>query len=95
MFNRIEGDTVVLSQGGLYKMSDLYEWDGGLFAKVGSGYARLRENGTTSKDGVRIEHMETERDLFKDRFGRLATKQGDGYLPVTLQDNGKLLLASN
>jgi len=85
-FKPLNGDTVILVQHGLYRQADLYEWDGKLFAKLGSGYVRLRMNGTTSKDGVLMEHMEIETPLFTDKFGRLTITQHDGYKPFQIED---------
>ena len=84
MFKKLEGDTAMLRQGGVYRPCELYSWNGGLFAKMGSGYIRLRQDGTTTKDGVSLEHMEIEGDLFADKFGRLATERREGYTALTL-----------
>lgn len=91
MFNKLEGDAVILQQNGVFKEADLYEWSGGLYAKASGGFVRLKADGTTTKSGVRIEHMETDRHLFRDRFNRLATRN-KGNKPVSLGDDGKLLL---
>jgi hypothetical protein len=90
MFKKLEGDTAMLVQGGVYKTTDLYEWAGKLFAKAAGGYIRLRKDGTTSKDGVRLEHMEIETPLFSDKFGRLATVNAGGYTPVAVTPEGRL-----
>lgn len=89
LFNKLEGDTVMLLQSGVYKPSELYEWGGALFAKAAGGYVRLRVNGTTSKDGVSLQHMETDKSLFSDKFGRL-TLEKSGNKPIALGGDGKL-----
>ena len=60
MFKKIEGDQAMISQGGVYKPVDLYEYRGQLFIKDGSGYQRLKANGSTSKDGVNLIEIHTE-----------------------------------
>lgn len=75
-FKEITGETVVLSHGGVFRQADLYEWDGKLFAKHGTGYVRLKENGSTSKDGVNIEMLYFDGELRKDKFGRLRVTGG-------------------
>jgi len=75
MFNKLEGDTAVLCQSGVFKMVDLYEWSGKLFAQLGAGFIRLRLNGTTTKAGVSFVHLELTSKLYSDRFGRLITKE--------------------
>lgn len=94
MFDKLEGDTAMLVQGGVYKTTELYVWAGKLFAKAAGGYIRLRTNGTTSKDGVRLEHMEIEQPLFSDKFGRLATVDGDGFKPVAVTSEGILQIVN-
>lgn len=79
MFKKLEGDTVMLRQGGIYKPVDLYEWNGGLYAQLGGGYIRLRKDGTTTKAGVDFVHMEVEAVIYADKFGRLATSHKEGY----------------
>ena len=79
MFKKLEGDQVMLSIKGVYKVCDLYEWDGKLFASVSGGFVRLRANGTTTKLDLDIVHMEHEGDLYGDSFGRLCTVSKEGY----------------
>lgn len=76
MFKKLEGDTVILLQGGVYKPSEMFAWGGKLFARASGGYVRLRSDGTTSKDGVRFEHMEYDGKLYEDKFGRLTIDYG-------------------
>ncbi|MEM9043505.1 MAG: hypothetical protein AAGC81_02335 [Pseudomonadota bacterium] len=92
MFNKLEGDTCIVRHNGVYRPADLYVWDGKLFAKIGSGYVRLRANGTTTKDGTFLEHMEIEEPLFADKFGRLAVEPGSGRKEIARTDDGQLLI---
>ena len=89
-FKALEGDTVLIVQGGVWKTADLYELDGALFAKFGSGFVRLRYNGTTSKDGVNFHDMATDRQLFQDAHGRLAVVEGSNRKPATLENKSDL-----
>ena len=91
-FRKLEGDTAVLVHGGVYKSTSLFEWDGKLFAQFSGGYVRIRQDGSTTKDGVRIEHMEIDLPLFADRFGRLTLRNGDGHTAVSVTDDGTLLI---
>lgn len=75
-FKHLEGETVILVQNGVYRQADLYEWKGGLFAKSSGGFVRLKENGSTSKDGINIDTLIFDGELQRDRFGRLAVKGG-------------------
>lgn len=97
MFKKIEGDQAMISQGGVYKPVDLYEYRGQLFIKDGSGYQRLKANGSTSKDGVNLIEIHTEAPLWSDQFGRLCTEAGKNRKKVELappesDSNGPLLL---
>lgn len=91
-FKLLDGETAILQQGGVFKQADLYEWDGKLFAKHGGGFIRLKENGSTSKDGINIEMLMLDKILYKDRFGRLCV-EGKGVKPLT--DDKVLRLTSS
>lgn len=93
MFKKLEGDTALLRQGGVYKPAELYTFNGGLFAKTAGGYVRLRANGTTSRDGIAVEHMEYEGELYSDRFGRLTVQDGPGYQRLAVIPGETLKLA--
>lgn len=92
MFKKLEGDSCIVRHKGVYRPADLYEFDGKLFAKVGAGYIRLRANGTTTKDGTMLEHMEFEGGLFQDKFGRLCTQPGEDRKEIAAQPDGQLLI---
>lgn len=87
-FKQLTGETVILQSGGVFKQADSYEWDGKLFAKHSGGFIRLKENGSTSKDGVNIEMLCLDAPLRKDRFGRLYVSGGD----VMVTDDRRLKL---
>ena len=70
-FKPMPGETVVLVQNGTYKQADVFEWNGRVFAKFGAGFIRLRRDGSTSKDGVRVEYFYTESDIYRDALGNL------------------------
>lgn len=96
MFNKLEGDSVLLRYRGAYRPCDLYTFQGGIFAKNGSSYIRLRADGTTSQDGVFFVYLEYEGPLFKDRFGRLSHCLKDGYSALFIQtsEDKQLLVAA-
>ncbi|MEX0302865.1 MAG: hypothetical protein AB3N24_10610 [Leisingera sp.] len=75
LFKELEGDVAIVVAGGVYKQVKLFTRNGFLFAGVSGGYVRLKADGTTSKDKMRLEHVETEVRLHKDRLGRLGTDQ--------------------
>lgn len=84
MFKKMNGDQALLVAKGTFKEADLFEFQGGLFAKHGSGYVRLKANGSTSKPGVDFCHLETEAELWSDPFGRISVTNRDGYKPLSL-----------
>lgn len=71
MFKEIVGDSVLLRHNGTFRVSPLYTYRGGVYAKFGAGYVRLRVDNTTSKDGVFVEFVESDKIVSHDRFGRL------------------------
>lgn len=73
LFAKLEGDSVVLVSGGVYKVADLYARNGYLFAAHAGGYVRLYANGSTSKDKCGIDTVLTERPLYADQFGRVCS----------------------
>ena len=77
-FAILEGDHAILAEKGVYRQCDLYTHNGQLFAKIGGGFVRLNEDGSSSKPHVRLEELATEAPLYRDRFGRLALAPGEG-----------------
>lgn len=72
MFNDSEADSVTIRKNGAYRevplARDLY---GRLYAKLGTTYAQLRSDGSTSVSGVMVVHMATDKDVGVASFGRL------------------------
>lgn len=89
-FSKLEGDTCILQEKGVFKPCELWVWDGKLFAKLSGGFIRIRADGSTSRLGVQLEHMEFEGPLFADKFGRLTTQDGEGYRPLEVTQEGTL-----
>ena len=89
MFKPLEGDSAVMYQGGVFKPVDLATRNGYLFAKISGGYVRLYADGSTSKDGVKIDSLSTELPLFRDKLGRL----GDASLTGAVGLDAPNLLA--
>jgi hypothetical protein len=76
MFKKLEGDTAILAQKGVFKQVDLYEWRGDLFAKWGGGYIRLTVTGGTSIPDVILLSLATDQPFGSDQFGRLTMRIG-------------------
>lgn len=93
MSKKLEGDTAIIRQGGVFKPADLYEWQGNLFAKAGGGYVRVLANGTTSKDGLEMVHVATDVQLYVGKFDRIAVEAGPGRKKIGLSSDGVLLLS--
>lgn len=87
MFTKLEGDSVLLSSKGVYHPCDLYTFNGALFAKTRGGYVRLRENGTTTKDGTNFTYLEYSGPLYADQFGRLTVVNGPKYKRLVIVNN--------
>lgn len=64
MFNPIEGDNAVLVANGVFRVCPLYERAGRLFAAIAGGFVALKQTGSTSKAGTRIETIDTDLPLF-------------------------------
>lgn len=100
MFVELTGDQVLLRTKGVSTVHDLYEMDGELYARVGSGYVRLKSNGSTSKDGQKMVKLVTNRPLWADQFERLVLRQDAAPKTKRLElnteasgDNAPLLIA--
>jgi hypothetical protein len=93
-FMKIEGDTAVLVSKGNFRVADLYEFHGQLFAKIGSVFVRLNADGSTSNPAQRIDTVHIEQDLYKDRFGRLCTQPAPDRKQIRLAEDaqGKMLV---
>jgi hypothetical protein len=95
MFKKLEGETAVLHSGGVYRVADLYERDGRLFAAVSGGFVRLYENGSTSKPATQIESLQLEGELLKDRFGRLCVTSAEGRTTISAAAETNLLIGKD
>lgn len=92
MFAKLEGETAIVVVGGVYKVADLYEREGKLFAAVAGGFVRLYANGSTSKPKLMIDTVAIDMVLYKDRFGRLCVAEGEGRTALTGAEAAPLLL---
>lgn len=92
MFKRLEGDTAILRLSGVFKVTDLYELDGKLFAAIAGGYVRLYARGTTSKDKLHIERLAIDGPLYRDGIGRLCTEAREGRTLLTDRETEPLMI---
>lgn len=81
LFQALDGEAVILREGGVYKQADLYSRDGVLFAKAAGGFIKLNANGSTSKPKIMVEDLPTTMQLWKGRFGWLLTGPAEGAVP--------------
>lgn len=70
-FQQIEGEAAVIVERGVYRQVDVYQRDGYLYAKFGSGFVRLYADGSTTKAHCRLDTLSFEGALYKDALGRL------------------------
>ncbi len=79
-FKPLVGDTCVVVDKGVYRQCDLYERNGYLYAKIGTGFIRLFENASTSKATTRLETLSVEGEFHRDAQGRLLAPGHGGML---------------
>ena len=48
-FKEIEGDAAIVVENGVYRQVPLFERDGYIYAKIGSGFVRIMADGATTK----------------------------------------------
>lgn len=89
MFSLIEEDEALLYVNGVYKVSKLYEYRGGLYAGVPGGYIRLKTNGSTSVPSHRLEELHRDGHLFQDKWGRLCVLAADDRRRLELDEQGQ------
>lgn len=94
LFKELEGDTAIVVSGGVYKQVQIFTRNGYLFAAVSGGYVRLKADGTTSKDKLRLVHIETEVELHKGQFGYLGNSEIADAEPLLPDDTQRLMLAA-
>lgn len=74
-FVPLEGDSALIVQNGVYRLADLYQRNGELFAKHGSGFVRLDSRGGTSSSAVSFKELIYNGPLYSDSFERLYVEQ--------------------
>ena len=74
LFKEIEGETCILIKDGVYTQSTVHTRRGYIYARYGKGYVKLYADGCTSKDKLRAEFLTWEGSLYKDKLGRLCTR---------------------
>lgn len=85
MFKRIETDEALIYERGVFKIAEVYEGpDGGLYVKAKGGFLRVKRNGATSHDAVKLERLYREGALYADSFDRLSVSSAKGRKPVFL-----------
>jgi len=73
LFTPIIDGIVILLKNGVFSQADLYRRGEGVYAKQGSGFIRLRNNGETSVNNVRWLELEGV-SLIYDELGRMIVK---------------------
>ena len=70
-FNKLEGEFAITVSNGVYKQSDVYERNGYLYVKSGSGFVQLNHTGGTSTPKVRLDELNMETPIAMSKLGRL------------------------
>lgn len=91
-FKKLDGDTAIIKNNGVYKECDLYEWDGKLFVAAAGGFLRLNRNGSTSRPNTFIDLIKIETPLFVDKFDRLCTAPAADRRPAIANTDGTIAL---
>lgn len=63
MFTKLEGDSALTVQNGVFRHVDVFSMNGALFLGHGSGYVRVYDTGATSKSGVRVSILHCDLPL--------------------------------
>lgn len=71
LFQQVEGEAAIIVENGVYRQCDIYQRDGYLYAKVGSGFVRLMADRSTTKAKCRLDTLTWTGDLHRDSLGRL------------------------
>lgn len=90
LFKEVEGASVVIVEGGVYKATEAFTRDGFLYAKAGAGFVRLYADGSTTKPRCRVDTLHFDHMLFKDALGRLCDGSVSGA--KSLEPRARLLL---
>jgi len=73
-FNKLEGEFAITRTNGVYKQVDVYERNGYLFVKHGSGFIQLNHTGGTSTPKVNLDELNIETPIAMSKLGRLCVK---------------------
>lgn len=73
-FNKLEGEFAITVSNGVYKQADVYERNGYLYVKSGSGFVQLNHTGGTSTPKVRLDELNIETPIAMSKLGRLCIK---------------------
>jgi hypothetical protein len=74
-FKQCEGQAAVVIHNGVYRQCDVYTRDGYLYAKVGTGFVRIMQDGSTTKSKMRLDFLTWDGPLMHDGLGRLCTEE--------------------
>lgn len=92
LFKQLEGNSAVLSIGGVYKQVPVYERDGLLYAALSGGFIRLKMDGSTSHPKARLDHLDFDGALHRDELGRLCLPGSEGRTTCPLEAEKRLQL---
>ena len=81
-FEKLEGEFAITVSNGIYKQTDVYERNGYLYVKHGSGFAQINHTGGTSVAKVRLDELNIETPIAMSKLGRLCI---DGHAGVPNQ----------
>lgn len=86
MFQPVQGEAAVMRVKGGFKVADLYERNGYLYAKINGKFVRLMWDGSTTDPNIAIDEMTWDKGtLFHDGTGKLCrvSVPGAKVLPET------------
>jgi len=93
MFKQIEDAEALIVTAGIYKPTQVFEGPGGgLFVRANGGFARIKENGSTSNDRIKLDNLLYEGVLYRDQWGRLCAQGGGKRKPLQLAGGDELKL---
>lgn len=92
-FMKVDGESAITVEKGVYRSVELYTRDGMLYAKAGTGFVRLKSDGSTSKLGgnLRLDFMSWNGKLAEAPYGYLCTPDAEGARPLAKPVVAKLL----
>lgn len=95
LFKQLEGQVAVIVENGVYRVADLYVRGGYLYAKNGSGFVRLYDDGATTKTSCRIDTIHLDGALRRDTFGRLCDGSVKNSAPLGVNKERMLIGAGS